>query len=423
LKRRILTAALGGGLGAAACGFEGSALVRVAMGDAGEAAGSPADAALDGTTAADAAEAAPSLVAGYAISAGQSSTCALRLGQVFCWGAGTQGQLGTGDTSNRSAPAPAQTTATFATIEVGDVHACAIATAAAGISCWGGDAYGQLGVGDFTGRLVPSLVALPRAARALAAGYEFTCAVLFDDSLWCWGQNDEGQLGQGDQPGAPSASVPLPTGAGAKWGAVAAGQGHACGIQASGSLLCWGRNSDGELGIGPGAPIQVRTPTRVGSDESWASLDLGQDATCAVKNDGTLWCWGADTFGKLGIAVDPNAAPPRFLVPMQVGSDADWAEVSVDVFHTCAVKQGGTLWCWGRNAEGQLGVGDITDRATPTQVGSASDWSSVSVGRFHTCAEETDHTVRCTGENVAGQLGTGDTARRNTFTVVVSRLP
>jgi alpha-tubulin suppressor-like RCC1 family protein len=210
----------------------------------------------------------------------------------------------------------------------------------------------------------------------------------------------------------------LPTGAGAKWGAVAAGQGQACGIQASGSLWCWGRNSDGELGLGPGAPIQVRTPTRVGSDETWVSLDLGQDATCAVKNDGTLWCWGADTFGKLGAPVDPDASPPRFVVPTQMGSDADWAQVSVDVFHACAVKLGGTLWCWGRNAEGQLGVGDITDRATPTQVGSAAHWSSVSVGRFHTCAEEIDHSVWCTGENVAGQLGTGDTARRNTFTAV-----
>lgn len=393
------------------------------MGDAGKGVGSLADAALDQTTGADATEAAAGLVAGYAISAGQSSTCALRLGQAFCWGAGTQGQLGTGDTSSRNAPAPVQTSATFATLEVGDVHACAIDTDAAGVSCWGGDTYGQLGVGDFMGRLVPSLVALPRAARAIAAGYEFTCAVLFDDSLWCWGQNDEGQLGQGDQAGAPNASVPLPTGAGANWAAVAAGQGHACAIQASGSLWCWGRNSDGELGIGAGAPIQVRTPTRVGSDETWASLDLGQDATCAVKNDGTLWCWGADTFGKLGAAVDPDAAPPRFVVPMQVGSDANWAEVSVDVFHACAVKQGGTLWCWGRNAEGQLGVGDIADRSTPTQVANASDWSSVSVGRFHTCAEKIDRTVWCTGENVAGQLGTGDTTRRNTFTGVESLPP
>jgi alpha-tubulin suppressor-like RCC1 family protein len=161
----------------------------------------------------------------------------------------------------------------------------------------------------------------------------------------------------------------------------------------------------------------------VGSDETWASLDLGQDATCAVKDDGTLWCWGADTFGKLGAAVEPDAAAPSFDVPTQVGSDADWAEASVDVFHACAVKHRGTLWCWGRNAEGQLGVGDITDRAIPTQVGSASDWSSVSVGRFHTCAEKTDHTVWCTGENVAGQLGTGDTARRNVFTGVSSLPP
>jgi alpha-tubulin suppressor-like RCC1 family protein len=176
-------------------------------------------------------------------------------------------------------------------------------------------------------------------------------------------------------------------------------------------LYCWGRNTDGELGLGPGAGIQVRQPARVGSDGNWAHVSAGQGSTCAIKADHTLWCWGMNDAGQLGLGDRTSRDQPA-----RVG-DAGWDALSLNTFHACALA-GGRLWCWGRNVEGQLGLGDTEDRALPTAVDEAADWSSAGSARFATCAMKTDGSVWCTGANDDGQLGTGDTDRRNTFTRV-----
>jgi alpha-tubulin suppressor-like RCC1 family protein len=375
-------------------------------------------------------------IAAYAISAGEYSTCELQGGRALCWGANTQGTLGTGDMQDRSSPTPVRTTNYFETIVVGDVHACGVLSGPSDIACWGGNGYGQLGIGNQLDTTALADVALATSALLVKARYEFTCAILADHSLWCWGENDEGQLGQNDQPGATSSPVPLRVGSAADWLQVAAGQGHACGIRAPGTLWCWGRNVSSELGLGPGQPIQIRVPTLVAPDSDWASLDVGQDQACAIKQGGTLWCWGDNTIAALGLPQgdldaqidnadadeagfnDAGLLPGVVYVPIQSGTDSDWAQVSIDVFHGCALKQGGTLWCWGRNDEGQLGMDDNTDRPLPTQVGTEQDWLSVSVGRFHTCAMHLDHSVSCAGANGSGQLGVGDDLSRNLLTAV-----
>jgi alpha-tubulin suppressor-like RCC1 family protein len=345
------------------------------------------------------------------------STCALVLGSAFCWGDSADGGLGTGGPQEQSSPAAVRTGAVFSSVAVGDVHACGLEVGTNQVDCWGANAFGQLGSGDDAPRDAPSPVALGQSALEVSTGYEFTCAILADRSLWCWGENDEGQLGQSDMFGAGNSPVPLAVGASSPWMHVAAGQGHACGIQSPGTLWCWGRNTSAELGLGPGQPIQIRTPTRVGSDGDWASLDLGQDSACALKQDGSLWCWGADTFDQLGFPADSDAATPVADAPTRVGTDSDWSEVSIDTFDGCAVKRDGSLWCWGRNLEGQLGLGDNVNRSLPTPV--STGWLAVSVGRFHTCAETLDHGVQCTGQNHSGALGLGDLMDRNAFVPVV----
>jgi alpha-tubulin suppressor-like RCC1 family protein len=408
---RALLGSLAAGL-LAGCGVEGAVFAPdpVAI-DAGLYATASPDA---GTVAATDA---PSFVAVSAVSAGQIATCALVASAPYCWGSNPAGGLGDGTTQDRSAPVPVTATVPFAAIAVGDVHSCGL-EATGRIDCWGGNADGQLGLGDTTSRGSPSVVGLGRDALEVSAGYEFTCAVAADRSLWCWGENDEGQVGQGDSPGAANVLAPLEVGVGTEWLHVASGQGHACGIEAPGALWCWGRNTAGELGLGPGQPIQIRAPTQVGSDTDWESLDLGQDSACAIKRSGTLWCWGSDASSQLGFPGDPDAAEANIPVPTQVGTDADWAQVSIDTFDACAIKQNGTLWCWGRNQEGQLGMGDTVDRAAPAQVGTETTWGQVSVGRFHTCAGKVDGTVLCTGKNDSGALGVGDTTDRDTFTAV-----
>lgn len=347
------------------------------------------------------------------VSAGQSHSCAIRGGVLACWGDGANGRLGLGDEAARDRPTVVGGGGPFESVTTGDAQTCARETSGS-ILCFGGNDRGQLGLGDLTPRRTPVRVPLSRPATVVSAGYEVTCALLDDRSLVCWGENLEGQLGQADTyPGTPS-SKPLRVGGDSDWSVIAAGQGHVCGIRAPGTLWCWGRNTDGQLGQGPGAEVQLRTPTRVGTESDWIAVDVGQATTCGLRADGSMWCFGDNGFGQVGTAPSSGVTTPR-----RVGADTGWVEVKTDTFHTCARKADGSLWCFGRNVEGQLGLGDTTDRSTPTRVGAATDWVQLDVGRFHTCARKTDGSIHCTGANADGELGLGDRDRRATFTRVV----
>ena len=121
---------------------------------------------------------------------------------------------------------------------------------------------------------------------------------------------------------------------------------HAC-ARADAQAYCWGYDGNGELGNGStqsGGPFMV--------DGAWAQLAAGDASTCGIKTDHTLWCWGANLFGQLGIGTRMEHHEP-----MQVGTDSDWSVVSAGAGHACATKQGGDLYCWGRNFEGEIGDG------------------------------------------------------------------
>ncbi len=239
------------------------------------------------------------------------------------------------------------------------------------------------------------------------------CWIAEDSSLWCWGENDEGQLGQGDRNNNYLSPTQVETAT--DWLIIATGQGHTCGIRQPGTLWCWGRNTDGELGMGTGAPAQLRVPTQTGVDNDWVHIAAGQQHTCGIRKPGTLWCWGRGSSSQLGIAGKPS--PVR--TPTKIGNANNWADVAVNTLHTCGVQTDGTLWCWGRGVEGQLGLAIAQETEIPTQVGSDTDWATVSTGRFHSCATKDSGTIWCTGPNANGQLGTGDMDSREQFTEVV----
>ncbi len=347
--------------------------------------------------------------------AGQTFSCALAQGTGFCWGNNVQGALGSGDRQSSLVAVPIVGGAAFDELALGEAHSCGLEHTSGRVMCWGYDANGQLGLGDTASRAMPVVVALPGPASHVTVGYVHSCAVLRDGALYCWGATDEGELGLDDMVGARDALSPTRVGQANDWKYVSAGQGHTCGIRGKGSVYCWGRNTEGELGVGGGMPIQLRAPARAGTFDDFTTLDLGQDDSCGLRADGSLWCWGSPGNGKL--TGSPNG--PSLEAPTQIGSDTDWIAVSTDVFTTCAIKRSLALYCWGRNVEGQLGVGDTNDRATPTPTGDGRAWASVGVGRFHVCAQTTDHAVYCAGADESGQLGQNDLLRRSRFSPVV----
>lgn len=395
-----------GGVGAAG-GTGGVALPSGGAssgGNAGGAGGEPSSSAV--------------VLSGAAIQldAGSAHTCAVVDGSLYCWGANPDGALGLGDVSDRDVAVRVGTASDWQAVAVGDSFSCGIR--ADEVWCFGSGNSGQLGHGFFTSSLVPVQVALPTGARDIVVGDEHACAVLVDDRLFCWGANVEGQLAQDDPYPEPGVNSPSPVQVGASsWFGAGAGQGHGCGIETAGTLHCWGRNTDGQLGIGSLDPGQIRVPLQVGSDADWISVTAGQNGTCGLRGQRDLYCWGRNAFGRLGVDAGELATAPVVVPGMSMVVDFD-----TDTFHTCAIDGASRPHCWGRNVEGQLGLADTEDRSSPAVVPQPQgSWTDISTGRFHSCGVMREDgadvlLVACTGQNSGGQLGVGDVARRSVFT-------
>jgi alpha-tubulin suppressor-like RCC1 family protein len=153
---------------------------------------------------------------------------------------------------------------------------------------------------------------------------------------------------------------------GIPWVHIAAGGGHTCGIRTDGTLWCWGDNDSGELGIGnhtgQDRPRQITTPAAGG----WASINAtGIYFTCVTRTGGTLWCWGWNISNQLGIGGDTDQELPQQVITPAEGG---WASVTAGFDHACAARADGTLWCWGYNDNGELGIGNYTGQDRPRQV-------------------------------------------------------
>ncbi len=349
------------------------------------------------------------------VATGDQHSCAVVDGNLYCWGNNAEGALGLGDVSGRLGPTRVGAETQWNVVSCGRSHSCGLLDGS--VYCWGSGSSGQLGLNGFSSVLEPEEVALPTRATALSTGHEHSCAILADQRLYCWGSNSEGQLGQDDPfPGAGVDSpIPLEVSPGETWSRVSVGQGHTCAIRASGTLFCWGRNSLGMLGLGEGAPGQIRVPQQVGSATNWREVAAGQSHTCGVQEDGTLYCWGANDDNQL---MSPASDP--ILSPALVAGLSPVKNLALNTFHTCAILNNGQARCSGRNTEGAVGNGRNEAEVLMASPVPDTQWSQMAAGRFHTCGVR-NGTILCSGGNSAGELGVGDSARRNVFTQTVYR--
>ena len=349
------------------------------------------------------------------IAAGAAFSCGLgKDDAIQCWGDNHYGQLAIGGDIVRATPAPVPGLAHVGALAAGGAHNCATADDANGaraLFCWGANGSSQLG--DLSSTDAPAATRVSSLQPVgIAAGRAHTCAFAADKELRCWGWGASGQLGQapGNDMVITSPAVTDLGGPGGGDGvyAVAAGASHTCvGATISASVLCFGLNGDGQLGNGmrgvAGGPDPV--PSLLGKPKMLAA---GDAHTCAL-DAGTVWCWGRGDEGQLGDGRGVEHPSPT-AVALGNGVTAD--AVVAGAAHTCALA-GGQIICWGRNTDGQVGAPLQMPLLEPTPVDTIFQASAVAAGARHTCAILADATVSCWGANESGQLGNGKTDSSN----------
>ncbi|HMV65728.1 MAG TPA: MopE-related protein, partial [Myxococcota bacterium] len=338
------------------------------------------------------------LVAGLApvqLRAGTDSACVITDdGYVRCWGRNQSGQLGVGSTASIGDGASEMgnalgrvgygNTEFFQQIALGEGHACGLLDNGK-IRCWGRNTNGEVGaghannVGDSSGEInnasLNPIIDLGVSVVQVDAGKDFSCARRSDGVVQCWGRNAAGSLGigstvdRGDNAGEMAALAPVALGAGRTAKDIAAGRDHVCALLDDGAVKCWGGNSYGQLGQG----------------------------TTLTRGDGG---------GEMGDALAVTDLGPGEILDLEAGD-----------YHTCALFASGQVKCWGRNASGQLGLGDTTSRGnTPSTMGTSLPFvdlgtgrvaSRVTAGADHSCALLDDGSVKCWGIAVALGYGNG----------------
>jgi alpha-tubulin suppressor-like RCC1 family protein len=272
------------------------------------------------------------------------------------------------------------------------------------VSGWGSNASGELGDGTTTQRTIPTLAF--QGGVVIAAGDSFSMMVGNDGFLYAWGKNGNGQLGDGSTTNRNSperTAYQLDD-----YRFVACGNAHTLAIQSDGSMWAFGANAQGQLGIGN--TTQQTSPQVVGSSsDAWLTAAGGNQFSLGIKTDGTLWSWGYNTSGQLGFG---NTTSPQ-KTPKQIGT-SHWLKVAAGTSHALAIRDDGTLWAWGLNDKGQLGNGNTTNQSSPVQITSTSGpWIEITAGDHFSAAIKADGSLWAWGDNSSGQLGIGSTTNQS----------
>ncbi len=321
-------------------------------------------------------------------------------GSVRCWGVNWSGRIGDGTTVDRSTPTAVVGLSDATDVAVGSLHSCALVTGGA-VRCWGSNFFGSIGDGTTDDRLTPTAVVGLSGVKKLAAGGSSACAILDDDTVRCWGQLGKGiQLDDGTTTeGRTPAAIPGLSGV----SAITLGDGHACALLGNGTVRCWGDNSFGQLG--DGTTTRPTTTTAVLGLTNVVGISAGEFRSCALLDDGTVRCWGRNNYYKLGDGT--TNTPPRTSPVTVIGLSGVTEIGAGGESHTCARLANGSVRCWGRNDYGQVGDGTETERPSPTPVSGISTAVGLSAGGHMGCVILADGTVRCWGASEYGSIGNG----------------
>jgi alpha-tubulin suppressor-like RCC1 family protein len=335
------------------------------------------------------------------ISAGYSHNVGLKPnGAIWCWGWGNWGQLNNAVNINPN-PMLFTTSTDWQYVFAGDYNTFAIKTNG---TLWGTgrNNYGHLGIGTNTNVFSLTQIGTATNWKQVAACNTFTAALKTDNSLWAWGQNNSYQMGNNTC--CSDQLTPIQIGTATDWKTVGTSDSFAgFAIKNNGTLWCWGTNISGL--IGDSFVTEFTVPTQHNPDANWDKMSVGFYHILVLKTNESLWAWGGGNNGETGqdpsLTYDPSA-------PFQI--TGTWKAIAAGFRFSMGIKTNGTLWAWGINDVGQLGNGGTgLVNYVPIQLGTATNWASVSSGYQHTVALRTDGSLWIWGANNFGQQGNGTT--------------
>ena len=333
-------------------------------------------------------------------------------GALWTWGSSQYGQLGLNDRTNRSSPMQVGTDSTWDTFTNGGASHASLALKGDGtLWAWGKNSQGYLAQNDTSNRSSPTQIPGTWSGHSNRGNYHKFA--IKSGKLYAWGYNIEGELGLNNR---TSISSPTQIGTGTDWASVdAIDNAGGAAIKTDGSLWVWGRNNMGQLGLNSvvAEPGGVSSPAQIPG--TWSKAQGSYLMGMGLKPDGTLWSWGSNLRGQLGQNTD---APAPYLggrsSPTQIpGTWSDFAAGGIGL----GLKADGTIWAWGNNQNGPLGQNEPgpSQYSSPTQIGTDTDWSDI-VGA--TYALKTDGSFWSWGYNPTGQLGQNNTTKYSSPTQV-----
>ncbi|EPS71760.1 hypothetical protein M569_02995, partial [Genlisea aurea] len=350
------------------------------------------------------------------ISAGASHSAALLSGNVVCtWGRGEDGQLGHGDTEDRLSPT--QLTALdgqeIVSVICGADHTTAYSESRLQVHSWGWGDFGRLGHGNSTDLFLPQPIKAFQGLKIkqIACGDSHCLAVTMNGEVQSWGRNQNGQLGLGN---TEDSLVPrkIESFEGIAVKMVAAGAEHTAAVTEDGELYGWGWGRYGNLGLGDRNDRLIPEKVTASAGKKMVLVACGWRHTISVSSSGSLYTYGWSKYGQLG-----HGDFEDHLIPHEVEAlkGHQISQISGGWRHTMAVTCGGELYGWGWNKFGQVGVGDDADHCLPVKVKFPFDQRvvTVSCGWRHTIAVSERQNVFSWGRGINGQLGHGDSVDRN----------
>jgi alpha-tubulin suppressor-like RCC1 family protein len=361
-----------------------------------------------------------------AIAAGDARTCVLMSdGAVRCWGFNMMGEASGSRRDGETIPRPRLVEGATGAVQLATrgAHSC-VRDRAGNIACWGVNLAGALDGHPSTGDRLGVRSAPGVRGDDIAVGYLATCALSAGNGT-CWGHAEYGRLsstwerdGAIGSTGLRNLQPPRPLEGVRGARQIAIGLNHACALLEDGTVTCWGLDNAGQLGR-PGAvlrPDGSAAPALVPGLDAVVQIDAYNFTTCALRVDGSVWCWGRDDGGMLGAGSRTlermGSEHSGSSTPAPVTGLSDAILVAVGGDHVCAVTASGRAFCWGSNESGQLGDGTKERRTAATLVKGLEHVAQIAVGTAsgkssHTCALSRDGAVFCWGSNRYDALGIG----------------